>query len=163
MYWVPCDKGRLGIMPRPRGGDWLDDEVPALREQGVDVLASLLTTEEAEELDLLGKAAACYSVGIRFVNHPVPDRDVPGTATAFRETAHSLAAELEKGATVVVHCRQSIGRASMLAVGVLAGRGVPVSEAFERVGAAQVRPVPDTPEQRAWVEEQDWTLAAERR
>ncbi len=153
VYWVPTDCGRLGVMPRPRGGDWLDDEVRALREQGVDVLASLLTTEEAEELHLHEEAATCAAAGIKFVNHPVPDRGLPGSASAFRETAQALAVELEKGATVVVHCRQGIGRASMLAAGVLACGGVPVSEAFERVAAARGHPVPDTPEQRARVEE----------
>jgi protein-tyrosine phosphatase len=153
VFWVPCDRGRLGVMPRPRGGDWLEDEVRALREQGVDVLASLLTPEEADELDLHTEAAACAGAGIRFVNHPVPDRGLPDSAAAFRETAHSLSGEIENGATVVVHCRQGIGRASMLAVAILTVRSVPVPEAFERVATARGRPVPDTPEQRAWVTE----------
>jgi protein-tyrosine phosphatase len=159
VFWVPCNRGRLGVMPRPRGGDWLDDEVRALRQQGVDVLASLLTAEESEELDLLGEPAACEAAGIRFVNHPVPDRGLPSSETAFRVTAQVLAVELEKGATVVVHCRQGVGRASILAVGVLAVRGVPIPEAFDRVAAARGRPVPDTPEQRAWVEGQVWTAS----
>jgi protein-tyrosine phosphatase len=159
VYWVPCDRGRLGVMPRPRGGDWLGDEVRELRKQEVDVLASLLTTQEAEELDLHREAAACAAAGIRFVNIPVPDRGIPGSASAFRETAQVLAAELTSGATVVAHCRQGIGRASLLAAGVLACGGIPVPEAFERVAAARGRPVPDTPEQRVWVEEQRWTAS----
>lgn len=159
VFWVPCDRGRLGVMPRPRGGDWLDDEVRALGEQGVGVLASLLRPEEAKELDLHAEAAACAAAGIRFVNHPVPDRGIPGSATAFRETVEALAIELEQDATVVVHCRQGIGRASMLAVGILAARGVPVPDAFERVAAARGRPVPDTPEQRGWVEGLGWTAS----
>jgi protein-tyrosine phosphatase len=161
VYWVPTDRGRLGVMPRPRGGDWLDDEVRALREQGVDVLASLLTAEEADELDLHTEAATGAAAGIRFVNHPVPDRGLPDTATAFRERAHSLAAAPEKGATVVVHCRQGVGRASMLAASTLAVHGLPVPEGFERVATARGRPVPDTPEQRAWVTGQEWTAPAE--
>ncbi|HEX4610520.1 MAG TPA: hypothetical protein VH092_20190 [Urbifossiella sp.] len=161
VYWIACDQGRLGVMPRPRGGDWLDDEVRALCEQGVNVLASLVTTEEAEELDLSGEASACATAGIQFVNHPVPDRGLPTSASAFRETAQVLAAELEKGETVAVHCRQGVGRASMLAVGVLAVLGVPVPEAFDRVTAARGRPVPDTPEQRAWVSCQNWNQGGE--
>ncbi len=47
---LPC--GKVSIMARPRGGDWLLDEVKALREAGVDVLASFLTPEEVIELDL---------------------------------------------------------------------------------------------------------------
>jgi hypothetical protein len=28
IYWIaPVPSGRLAIIPRPRGGDWLEDEV----------------------------------------------------------------------------------------------------------------------------------------
>ena len=40
------------MLPRPRGGDWLADEIRSLRACGVDVLVSLLTGEEVGELDL---------------------------------------------------------------------------------------------------------------
>jgi hypothetical protein len=33
-----CGPGRLSTMARPRGGDWLADELAALRRRGVDVL-----------------------------------------------------------------------------------------------------------------------------
>lgn len=43
---------RPAIVGRPRGGDWLSDELIALSREGVDVLVSMLTTEEAQELGL---------------------------------------------------------------------------------------------------------------
>src|SRR6476620_4583045 len=53
IYWIPGPwPGRLGIAPRPRGGDWLADEVKAWRAAGVDVVTSLLTPEEVAELGL---------------------------------------------------------------------------------------------------------------
>jgi hypothetical protein len=37
VYWVDGPwRGRLGILPRPRGGDWLRDETTGWREAGVE-------------------------------------------------------------------------------------------------------------------------------
>lgn len=44
--------GRLSTMARPRGNDWLQDEMKGLREAGTDVLVSMLTSDEVDELDL---------------------------------------------------------------------------------------------------------------
>ena len=49
--------GRLAIVPRPRGGDWLEDEVRAWKEMGFDVVVSLLTRDELDELGLVAEAA----------------------------------------------------------------------------------------------------------
>jgi hypothetical protein len=39
LYWIERPwRGRLAIMPRPRGGDWLDDEIQSWRRSGVDVV-----------------------------------------------------------------------------------------------------------------------------
>ena len=36
-YWIDGPwPGRLAIVPRPRGGDWLEDEVRAWRQVGLD-------------------------------------------------------------------------------------------------------------------------------
>ena len=57
VYWIPLDqKGALGIMPRPRGDDWLEDELQALARYGVTFLVSLLEREEEEELGLATSA-----------------------------------------------------------------------------------------------------------
>ena len=45
-------QGRLAIVPRPRGGDWLENEVSAWRRSGHDVVVSLLTPEETADLDV---------------------------------------------------------------------------------------------------------------
>src|SRR5262249_61758505 len=41
-----CPTGRLAIMPRPRAGDWLDDEAASWRRHGLGLVVSLL--EDAE-------------------------------------------------------------------------------------------------------------------
>ena len=52
VFWVAGPwRGRLGIVPRPRGAEWLDDETQAWREAGIDVGVSLLEPNEELELD----------------------------------------------------------------------------------------------------------------
>lgn len=59
--------GRLSTMARPRGGDWLADEMAALREAGADVVVCMLTASELRELELTEEAAAAEAAGIRLV------------------------------------------------------------------------------------------------
>ena len=47
------------MMSRPRGGDWLEDEIKSLGTQKVDVIVSLLTQEEVLELELTAEGELC--------------------------------------------------------------------------------------------------------
>src|SRR5438876_7533933 len=69
LYWIEGPwRGRLAIMPRPRGGDWLEDEIQSWRQSGVDVLVSLLTREEQTELNLGDEESLCRANSIEFVS-----------------------------------------------------------------------------------------------
>jgi protein-tyrosine phosphatase len=144
-------KGRLAVAARPRGGDWLDDDILALRSDGVDILTSSLTTEEEVELGLVREADVARANGIEFVSFPIEDRGVPGTVSATAKLAHRLERALSDGKTVAVHCRSGIGRSSLLAASLLSIAGVAPDEAFARIEQSRGCAVPDTPEQRAWV------------
>ena len=54
-----------------------------LKSEGIDILVSLLAYRERRELELEEEKAACSSVGISFVNFPLPDRQVPPSRTCF--------------------------------------------------------------------------------
>lgn len=153
LYPVPNPlPGRLAVMPRPRGGDWLDDEVRAWRRAGVDVVVSLLEGDEAAELGLADEAAVCRSNGVRYVSFPLPDRGVPPDRAAFTGLVARVVGDLSDGKSVAVHCRQGIGRAGLVAVGVLIAAGFAPAAAVREVTAARGRPVPETPEQLRWIE-----------
>lgn len=141
--------GRLSTMARPRGGDWLEDEMAALRNLGVDVLVSALPPSEQAELGLLGEAAAARRAGLEFVTIPIRDRGVPEVATTL-PMLRELARRLHLGAQVAVHCRVGIGRASMLAAAILVLDGTDPDQAWRQIGRARGLPVPDTEEQRRW-------------
>jgi protein-tyrosine phosphatase len=152
LYWIEGPwRGRLAIMPRPRGGDWLEDEIQSWRRSGVDVVVSLLTREERTELNLPEEEALCRANGIEFVSFPIVDRSVPSSAEAFSEQVIKLAEQLANGQNIAVHCRQGIGRAALVAIGLLVVSGLEPSAAIERVGAARGCVVPETPEQRRWI------------
>ena len=59
---------------------------------------------------------------------------------------------LSEGRCVGIHCRQGIGRSSLLAATLLVLTGMDFEEAWRRVEAARGCPVPDTAEQKAWVD-----------
>lgn len=154
VYWVPGPwSGRLGIVPRPRGGDWLTDEVRSWRNAEVDVVTSLLTPDEAAELELQQEEAKCREEGLEFRALPIPDRGVPRSRASMAALVSGLATALKSGKNVAVHCRQGIGRSSMVVASLLAAAGEEPNEAFHLVEVARGRPVPDTPEQREWVVE----------
>lgn len=143
--------GRIGTSPRPRGGDWLEDEVAAWRATGVDHVVSLLTPDEQVELGLESEVELCSAHGIAFTSIPVQDRGLPMSRADFTGAADRLLREVQTGKTVLIHCRQGIGRASLLAAAVLAAAGLDGDSAFRAVERARGRPVPDTEEQRGWL------------
>jgi protein-tyrosine phosphatase len=154
MYCVPdVPAGRLAIVPRPRGGDRLADEVRALRAAGVDVLVSLLPYAESVECCLNDLQQLCLQYGVEFVYYGIPDRGVPRSVVRFKNLVETLRARLTDGKTVAVHCRAGIGRSSLVAASTLVTMGVDVATAFARIAKARGCPVPDTAEQRAWVEQ----------
>src|SRR3954447_4139102 len=95
MYPIPGPwPGRLLIVPRPRGGDWLTDEVAAWRRAGVDVVLSLLTPAETNDLVIASEEAACRANGISFMSFPIPDRGVPESRSAALDLLPQLDAAL---------------------------------------------------------------------
>jgi protein-tyrosine phosphatase len=144
--------GRLSTMARPRGGELLSGEMTALRQAGVDVLVCMLTASELLDLELDGEAAAASAAGLRFVALATPDRGLPPAPAPFQALVADLVGELERDRHVVVHCRMGIGRSSMVAGAVLMARGMPALDAWAAISRARGLTVPDTPEQRRWVE-----------
>jgi protein-tyrosine phosphatase len=152
VYWLEGPwAGRLAILARPRGEDWLGDEVQGWKESGVDVVVSLLTTNEESELGLSDERELVQRSGLTFINFPIPDYSVPPSKQATRQLVAVLKERLSYGSRVGIHCRQGIGRSSLVAACVLVTTGESSGRAFEQIGAARRATVPDTAEQKDWV------------
>jgi protein-tyrosine phosphatase len=152
VYWIEGPwPGRLAILPRPRGGEWLEDEVQSLRAAGLDVLVSTLENDETAELDLTRESEICRAQGLEFISFPVEDRGVPATENGTLELARRLETYLAAGRKVGIHCRQGIGRSALLAACILALSGLEAETALQRIQTARGCTVPDTEEQRDWI------------
>jgi len=152
VFWIKQRRVRLGIMPRPRGGNWLGDDLRLLQSGGVDVLVSALTTEEAEELRLNKEAQECSKLGLTFISFPIEDRSLPSDRSKFDSLMDQLLAPAAIGKAVAVHCRAGIGRSSLIAACLLVNIGLSPGDAFCLIEESRCCPVPDTLEQRQWVE-----------
>jgi protein-tyrosine phosphatase len=153
LFWIAGPwRGRLAIVTRPRGGEWLEDEVRGWRRAGIDVVISLLESDEAAQLELLDESKAAETNGIHFISFPIPDRGVPASVSASLSLMATVSSALGEGSNVAVHCRQGIGRSGLIAAGILANSGVQPEEAIKMVSDARGLAIPETTEQRLWVQ-----------
>ena len=151
-FWIRKEGLRLAITPRPTGYDWLVDDIRLLKRAGVDVLVSALTPYETEDMGLLEESECCQNYGLEFLSFPIEDRSVPASFSEFDGLLNSLTDRLRKGKAVGVHCRAGIGRSSMIVACALIRDGLSVDSAFHVIQDARGLSVPDTAEQRQWVE-----------
>src|SRR5215472_7149876 len=130
-YTIDCHlPGGLSIMPHPRGGEWLADEMHSLRAAGVDVLVSLLTRDEIWDCNLADEAQQCMSAGMDFRSFSIPDRSVPPADISTFDFIDQLADLVAQGKHVAIHCWAGIGRSSTLAACVMIHHGYTPNEAL---------------------------------
>jgi protein-tyrosine phosphatase len=144
-------RGNLAIVSRPRGDDWLRDEVRTWNNGGLDVIVSLLTKEEEAEFGLSAEKTICEEQGLQFFSLPIADLGVPSSRADTLELLSRIEQLLGGGKSVGIHCRQGIGRSGIMAIGLLLMFGVDAAKAFEIVSRARGLPVPETQEQRDWI------------
>ena len=138
-------------MARPRGNDWLEDEIKWMKIKGVDILVSLLEFSESNKLGLKNEEIICKTQGIEFINFPIRDVQTPNNENDFCELANQLTHKIKGGKSVVIHCRMGIGRASILAAGILLKFGFTATNVFDIISKYRKLKVPDTDEQRKWL------------
>lgn len=152
IFWIEGNPpATLAVVLRPRGGDWLEDELRNMKRGGIQTVVSLLEEEEADWLGLAQEGSLARKVGMNFLSHPIPDTHVPPDRDAFRDFIAGLVQRLRRGEHLGVHCRGSIGRATLTSAAALIHLGWKPAAALEAIAKARGCPVPDTEEQRAWI------------
>jgi|SRR5208283_1237700 protein-tyrosine phosphatase len=152
IFWIKGNSPPpLAVVLRPRGGDWMEDELLRLKREGIRTLVSLLEEDEASSLGLAEEGSVAERIGMQFLSYPIPDVHVPPDTDSFRMFVAELANQLYSGIGVGIHCRGSIGRATVTAACTLIHIGWNPKDALEAIGAARGLAVPDTQEQEDWI------------
>jgi len=116
--------GRLGMtilpgkhspgQPAERGRD-LAADLDRLRDvHRSDVLLVLVEDAELERLGVGGLLEAAAARGIELLRHPIRDGAIPSDPAALRRTLDAVLARLRVGASVVVACREGLGRTGLV-------------------------------------------------
>lgn len=151
IFWIDAIKPmRLAVMPRPRAGDWLEEEVSRWHQANISCIVSLLQPCEVQELALTSELALCQANGIEFLQFPIQDRGVPESLACTVQLVQGLVQRLHNGRAVAIHCRAGIGRSGLIAACVLLNLGISVTDAFALISQARSVSVPDTAEQIDW-------------
>jgi protein-tyrosine phosphatase len=152
VLWIDEAKpSRLAIILRPRGGNGLQADLEIVSDAGINILVSLLTREDNEDLDLAEEGKTAEQLGLRFISYPILDRCTPSDLASFRRLVADLRDQVRAGKSVGAHCRGCIGRATVLLASVMIALGWDASHALQRIERARGFPVPDTPEQLEWI------------
>jgi protein-tyrosine phosphatase len=152
LHWVKGPwQGNLAMAARPRGGEWLADEIGSWRNSGIAMVVSLLQAHEERDLDLKAERHEVESQGLKFISFPIADRDVPLSRVELRKTLDIMQRELSAGRSIVLHCRQGVGRTGLVAGSLLVSDGLEPQEAIDRLKAARGVDVPETAQQRRWI------------
>lgn len=153
IYWLHQfeSSAKLGIMGRPCGNEQLEDEILHLKKQNVHVLVSLLESEEIYELGLRKQKNYCEEQQIEYFNFPIADRNIPQKSDKIEVFIQEMVEKINKGFSVVIHCRMGIGRSSIIAGYILLKLGWQTDKIMDHIGKIRGVKVPDTPEQMEWL------------
>ena len=146
-YPIKYKEIKLAIMPRPRAGDWLEEEFQSFSNLGYHTVLSLLTNEEESELNLLEERDTVIKQGLSFYSYPIVDRSIPTDKDSFIKLIQDLTKELLSGRGVGVHCRMGIGRAGLTCSAILMNLGLSYDKAMDLVSKARRLQITDHPTQ----------------
>ncbi len=153
LFWIETRApGRLAILRRPGSADALDDVVAEWLAAGIDAVVCLLEDGERRGLGLEREAEACREAGLTFIDLPIEDFGVPTSAARIMPVVQRIVAALRQGGSVGIHCNQSVGRSGLLSSCVLVALGFEPVEAFHVISKSRGTTVPETSEQRRWIE-----------
>lgn len=157
IYWIQQfnNSTKLGIMARPRGGEWLEGEIENLKRQKVGLLVSLLEEAEIAELELAKEEDFCKKHAVLYINFPIVDRDIPRKDHKTDEFIEHLATKISEGLSIVIHCRMGIGRSSIISASILLLKGLKTDTILRHITQVRGLKVPDTTQQIAWLKSRE--------
>jgi protein-tyrosine phosphatase len=157
VYWVHdfANGAKPGIMPRPRGDDWLEEEIIKLKKQNIGSWVSLLEQQEINELGLRNQQTLCFKHELEYINFPIVDRNIPEKGNKIDSLIDQLYQKIQTGNSVVIHCRMGIGRSSIIAGCILLKAGFKTDQILQKITSARGLKVPDTDQQVQWLKSRE--------
>jgi len=149
VFWI-ADTG-LAIVLRPRGDDWLENDLQRIHMAGIQTIVSTIESSEARELGLAEEGRTVERLGMRFISYPLQDSSVPSRREDFTEFVLKLGRRLQSGERIGVHCQGCIGRSTVVTASILIKLGWAAERALDEIEKARGCSVPDTEEQRDWI------------
>lgn len=118
--------GNLGMtfapgkkQPDAMFGSWdrdLRKDLETLRERyRVNTLVSLIEEKEMRALGIENLAAVCMEFGIVVLRSPIRDYSVPSEPESFFRLVAKIAARLQEGRRIALHCKGGLGRSGLAA------------------------------------------------
>jgi protein-tyrosine phosphatase len=152
MYKVgTIGKGFFAIMARPS----LEQSDPAsvvnISRLGINLVVSLLETNEARTLGLDAERELLKALGMDFVSFPIPDMGIPTSVEEFASLSKMLLKQVDSGVNTLVHCHAGIGRSGLMAAGMLLHCDLDPQQAFAHVSKMRGVRVPETRQQADWL------------
>ena len=142
LNWDEVLPGRVFVGSCPRSASDVDALVAGTAATAILCLQSDLCLE-ALQIDWRGVTARAEELGVLHTRAAVRDFDHGDQAFMLPEAVRLLAALVELGETVYVHCTAGINRASLAVVGYLTfARGQPLERALGKVRSARAQANP---------------------
>jgi protein-tyrosine phosphatase len=153
ILWVrDIDPHRIAVTSCPPGEGDLAAHVAGWKAEGIDLVVSLQQPDERARWGVTDEDRHCERMGIAFRSFPIVDHDVPESVEAFAEFTREMHQEVISGKAMLAHCLAGIGRTGLLTSGVLFLLGVPRASIGEVLRRSRGFAMPETAEQRAWLE-----------
>jgi len=153
VFWIETrTSGRLAILLRPASGAAVASTVVDWLSAGFDMVLCLMEAQEMQRLGLESEGEMCRRACIEFISFPIADFGVPVSSDKIAPMLREVATKLRAGASVGVHCYGSVGRSGLVSACLLVALGYEPVEACHVVSKARGVPVPETSEQRRWIE-----------
>jgi len=145
---IPGVKGMIGITSCPGMRDdfifdlyceSLIDDLLAIRSWGASVVITLLEDTELQDLGVRELGRHVVDLNMVWLQLPVRNMAVPDERfdEKWRVVLPSLCNLLREGQRILIHCREGIGRAGLVAARLLLELGVPAAESLKIVRRAR--------------------------
>ncbi len=156
-YWVQVGRVLAGEYPTGRDAKLTAEgraRVQGLVSAGINCFIDLTEAGEGPAYDTL------LPKGVMYLRHAIRDQDVPRRQAQMRRIQDDIAAALEGGRSLYLHCRAGIGRTGLAAGCFLVEQGRDGDEALREINvlwtqqcarAASWPTIPQTPQQANYI------------